>query len=366
MKKYFFLAAAALVAMCACTKTVVNEAPDQAIGFNVASYVPQTKADGGYASIIGETKSFHTYAFYHVNEEPAQAYFTAAGEDITPDSDSNPSKWAPSHVYYWPKTGSINFYSYYGTQAPVVTDGSLKYTNKTIVATDNIVFADPAFCQTANQTTYLKDQVEKGVPTLFHHALCQIAFDANVSKENDKADDWTEGDPFTTWEVTILSASLVVDNKGTLELTQTVPAETADPSNPAWLTNYDVPGWESASSTETINMTALSPETVLTKEAKSILGLRAAMPQAIDDTNVFSIKYQIKTIRSWDESNPAIEVVEDSKKLSEFNETLTSWNMNKKITYHITINPVDQQILFDPALENWIAVDGGNITLPTE
>ena len=45
MKKYFFLAAAALVAMCACTKTVVNEAPDQAIGFNVASYVPQTKAN---------------------------------------------------------------------------------------------------------------------------------------------------------------------------------------------------------------------------------------------------------------------------------------------------------------------------------
>ena len=364
MKKYFFLAAAALVAMCACTKTVVNEAPDQAIGFNVASYVPQTKA--GEVSIIGETKSFHTYAFYHVNKGAAQAYFTAAGEDITPDSESNPSKWAPSRVYYWPKTGSINFYSYYGSQAPVVTDGSLTYADKTIGATDNIVFADPAFCQTANQDKYQMDAVKEGVPTLFHHALCQIAFDANVSKENDKADDWTEDDPFTTWEVTILSASLVVDNKGTLTLKHDVPAETAAPSNPAWLESYDVPGWVPASSTETINMTALPTTTVLTKTAQSILGLRSAMPQEIDNTNVFSIKYQIKTIRSWDASNPAIEVVEDSKKLSEFNETLTSWNMNKKITYHITINPVDQQILFDPALENWIAVDGGNITLPTE
>ena len=364
MKKYFFLAAAALVAMCACTKTVVNEAPDQAIGFNVASYVPQTKANE--VSIIGETKSFHTYAFYHVNGGAAQAYFTAAGEDITPDSESNPSKWAPSHAYYWPKTGSINFYSYYGSQAPAVTDGSLTYTDKTIGATDNIVFADPAFCQTANLNKYKKDSVTEGVPTLFHHALCQIAFDANVTKVNDKADDWTEGKPFTTWEVTILEAKLVVDNKGTLTLSKPVPAATADPSNPAWLESYDVPGWVPASSTETINMTALPTTTALTKTAQSILALRSAMPQKFDDTNVFSIKYQIKTIRSWDESNPAIEVVEDTKKLSEFSSAITSWNMNKKITYHITINPVDQQILFDPALENWIADDGGNITLPTE
>lgn len=364
MKKYFFLAAAALVAMCACTKTVVNEVPDQAIDFNVASYVPQTK--GSEVSIIGETKSFHTYAFYHVNGGAAQAYFTAAGEDIKPDNETTPSKWAPSRVYYWPKTGSINFYSYYGTQAPVVADGSLTYTDKTIGATDNIVFADPAFCQTANQNKYKMDAVKEGVPTLFHHALCQIAFDANVAKVDDKAEGWKEGDPFTTWEVTILEAKLVVYNKGTLTLSKTVPAETAAPSNPAWLANYDVPGWVPASSTETINMTALPTTTVLTETAQSILGLRAAMPQAIDDTNVFSIKYKIKTIRSWDESNPATEVVEDSKKLSEFSSAITSWNMNKKITYHITINPVDQQILFDPALEDWIAVDGGNITLPTE
>lgn len=361
MKKYFFLAAAALVAMCACTKTTVNELPEKAISFNVASYVPQTKAN---ASIIGETTSFHTYAFYHVNGGDAQAYFTANGETIKPDSETAPTQWAPSHVYYWPKTGSINFYSYYGTQDPVVADGSLTYTDKTIVADDNIVFADPAFCQTANQSTYMKDQVKEGVPTLFHHALCQIAFDANVTKVDDKAEDWKTGDPFTTWEVTILEAKLVVDNKGSLTLSMDVPDETEDPSNPTWLESYDDVGWVPASSTETIEMKALSTTTALTEAAQSILGLRSAMPQEIGDTNVFSIKYQIKTIRSWDESNPAVEVVEDSKKLSEFTSALTSWNMNKKITYHITINPVDQQILFDPAVEEMVEVSGGSITLP--
>lgn len=376
MKKYFILAATALVAMCACTKTTVNELPEKTIAFNVASYVPQTKATT-YSSILTETERFHTFAFYHVNGGAAQAYFTANGEEITPDSIENPTKWAPSHVYYWPKTGSINFYSYYGTQDPTVTDGSLTYADKTIGGSDNIAFADPAFCQTANKkpATYGTSGATEGVPTLFHHALCQIAFDAKVTKFNDKSTDWAEGDDYTEWEVTINAANLVVDNKGTLTLSKAIPAETADPSTPKWLENYDVVGWVPATSTETIIMRKAddaSDDVKLTKTTDdtgagdSILALRSAMPQTIDDTNLFSITYTIKTTRSWDPENPAVEVVtpKDPIKLSDFDDALASWNMNKKITYHIIIDPVEQQILFDPAVEDMVAVDGGTVTLP--
>ena len=47
MKKYFILAAAAIVAMAACSKVdSTNEGPQQKIAFQVASYVPMaTKAE---------------------------------------------------------------------------------------------------------------------------------------------------------------------------------------------------------------------------------------------------------------------------------------------------------------------------------
>ena len=361
MKKYLILAATALVAVCACTKNEAVEAPQRGINFNVASYMPQTKTN---SSIIPETKSFHTYAFYHVNGE-VQDYFTAAGETITPDNETTPTKWAPSKTYYWPKTGYINFYSYYGTKFPVVTDGTLKYGTTdaplTIVANDNLVFADPAFNQTANLNKYKMDSVTEGVPTLFHHALAQIAFDAAVTKVNDKeSEDDTE---YTTWEVTIDEASLIVNNKGTLALSATLPAADASASNPAWLPSYDVVGWTAATGTETIDMTDLG-DAVLTTVAQDLLARRSVMPQTISDANEFAMTFTIKTTRSWDSENPVTEQITVSKKISEFTSAISAWNMNKRIIYHITIDPCDtKKILFDPAVVNWEDVDGGTLNI---
>lgn len=363
MKKYLILAAATLAAMCACTKNEAYDAPQQSINFNVASYMPQTKAN---ASILSETTSFNTYAYYHVNGG-VQDYFTANGETITPDNTTNPTQWAPSKTYYWPKTGYINFYSYYGTQAPVVTDGSLTYGTATapltIAATDNLVFADPAFNQNGNLETYQMDSVEEGVPTLFHHALAQIAFDIKAMKVDDKADTWKEGEPYTQWDITINSASLVANNKGYLALSTTLPAATAEATNPAWM-DYDAVGWTATTGTETINMTALGTN-VLTEEAQPLLAMRSVMPQDIVDANVFAMTFTIKTTRSWDANNPVSEQITVSKKISEFTDAISAWKMNKQITYHITIDPCDtEKILFDPAVVAWETIDGGTLNLP--
>ena len=354
MKKALFIAAAAaaLVAFASCTKVEKAAEPQQAIGFQVASYAAQTKADAT-VSILGETDSFTTYAWQYANDS-----FTAFmnPETIAPDSKTDPTEWAPSHVYYWPKTGYINFYSYYGSQAPAVTNGTLKYEGKTIAATDNLVFANPAFNQTQNLSLYKKNSVSAGVPTLFHHALCQIAFDIKAGKTTDE-----DG---TTWEITVDEAKVVVDNKGTLSLSKTLPAATAEASNPEWdvISNTSKPlvGWTPAESTETIAMTALGTNKITTT-AQDLLAYRAAMPQVLDDTNVFTIKYTIVT--KYEGTKYAQETITTSAKLTDFSDAITEWDMNKKIIYHVTITPGSDKILFDPAVVDWVPVTGGTISL---
>ena len=75
MKKFFLFAAAALVALTACTKIdVVSNTPDVKIGYQVATYLNQTKADShGHTSLIDElaelgitsNQSFKSVAYIH-------------------------------------------------------------------------------------------------------------------------------------------------------------------------------------------------------------------------------------------------------------------------------------------------------------
>ena len=65
MKKLFFIAAA-FVAMAACTKTEVqfNETADSnKIGFEVANYATQTKANSSLTNAEDGIYKFHTYAY---------------------------------------------------------------------------------------------------------------------------------------------------------------------------------------------------------------------------------------------------------------------------------------------------------------
>ena len=43
--------------------------------------------------------------------------------------------------------------------------------------------------------------------------------------------------------------------------------------------------------------------------------------------------------------------------LSDLAGTVTSWGANKKITYHIIIDPVSEKVTFDPAVENYDEID---------
>ena len=123
MKKLFIIAAAALVASVACSKVETAETtPDVEIGFQVASYLNQTKA--GETSFVSELNElgitsgqyFKSAAYIHAAQSdgtvaaPA-AFFVAGDSNVESINFDGTKTWKPAHPYYWPKSpkSSISF-----------------------------------------------------------------------------------------------------------------------------------------------------------------------------------------------------------------------------------------------------------------
>ena len=317
MKKYFILAACALVASVACTKSEKADGPDVKIAFQVADYKAQTKANVGAST---EFKSFKCKAFLHADgyESITQDFFGADGETIVPDALPNPTQWAPSHDYYWPKSNQsyINFVAWYDKNgAPTTaTETALEWSNRVVAPGDTILFANEAWRYNKNNdpATY-GIEASKGVPMLFHHALAQLSLKAKGVDLNDGATNY--------WRVVLDTVKISgVYNTGTLALTN------SDPS----FAGHNV------------------------------------LPQALVDgqqqvTVVFSI-YRKNANGYY--SKERIKHVFD---LNDFTAStpVTAWEMNKKITYTIIINPKTEKVLLDPVVEEWEEVDGGEYQIGT-
>ena len=389
MKKYFVLAAAALVALTACTKvdTPVSS-NNKKISFEVASYMAQTKAE---TSLIDEGyQTFNTNAWYHSPSDGTQYFMQNINIDW---NDAIANQWAPDADYFWPKTGYVNFYSYAGTQAPttVNTEGSLVYTDKVIVYNDNVLVADAAYGYNANLKTYQKDHsAVEGVPTLFRHYLAKLAFNVKLATTDAKK---TATNRF---KVEILDASVKVSNKGTLTLSSSDPETSRDvttdtPVYQPW-TNANtananvawVPAaWSETSGSETIEkiqVVTSSPvegqdmfqrtlNLGLNKTAQTetgddliLLASRTVMPQVLTDNQVFYIKYKVYAYHDTDDTDNgetpySVETLEFSKPLKTFVSTITEWDKNTKYVYNVIIDPIASKITFDPAVEEWANVE---------
>ena len=360
MKKFFLLAAAALVAFTACTKIEDTDAtPARKITFQAASYLQQTKAE---VSIMSEFTSFQCKAFLHAAgyTDETQLMFGAA-ETISAYNSSNAVTttssdviyWAPSHDYYWPKDANsyINFVAWYdkkGTAPAEATETSLKWENYSVLTTDNLLFADEAWRYKANPTTgyHLDGSVSEGVPMLFHHALAQLCIQAKVTKATDGKT------PAHTWDVTLLDITLDgVYNKGTLALTNSDKTTTG---TKAWTGS-----WSPIAPTTTVGMSDVT--TPLTTTAVNVLSMQNVLPQTVTDAVVLNFKYNISY--KYNGTEYAHEKITAAIQLNSITDAISSWDMNKKITYTITINPETTVIRIDPAMVDWEAVAGGSTTI---
>ena len=281
MKKYFFFAAAALVALAACSKveTDIQATPDVKIGYQGATYLNQTKADShGHTSFIDEltelgvtTKTFKSKAYIHAAQANGSAaapapFFNAADNGIetisyTAAAGENPATWEPGHTYYWPKASgsSLSFFSWYDFSGanPAIsytTDGgaaSLTWTDRTVALKDNVLYADAAYHYKSNTSpaTHGLDGVTSGVPTLFHHALAKVRFTVKASQV-EKADPKNSGYK-TFWKVTLSEVALssgTIKSNGTLALNQT---SSADPTTVVGWTKPTNEVWAGPTGTQT-------------------------------------------------------------------------------------------------------------------
>ncbi len=394
MKKLLFIAAA-FVAMAACTKTEVqfNETADSnKIGFEVANYAAQTKANSSLTNAEDGIYKFHTYAYQFPTIGSAREFMNvdifawqeAAQENKLTSGTAPVVVWAPEQDYYWPKTGYINFYSYAGTHTPTETvSGDFKtvtftYTDAVIAAASNILVADAALHQgraNYNDNAYSVDDngsgadVTTGVPTLFHHQLAKITFDVEARTTDAKKS------ANTIWKVQVLNtedqsgndykSTIVPINKGSLVLTNADDATAA--TTKAWTatnaSSTNISGWVPSTEKETIefndsDVLTIDVNTTGDGTKSEILPLRSVMPQVTNGVK-FTLVYKVQALHG---SNVYLEEIrtvgiDADKVLSNLAGTVTSWDANKKITYHIIIDPVSEKVTFDPAVENYDAID---------
>lgn len=327
MKKLFFIAAVAGVALASCTKNEPAPSVDaqQEITFMTA---PLTKANEFSTSNVFESWAFYTPTDWATDHSTtAVAYGNLADKLIKWDTTKN--KWwnVDGEVFYWPKAGKLTFFSY-SLNSTNTDDGVKCSTDKGIYVEDynvntkkdvDFLVADIATDKTANESYASLN----GVPTLFRHKLSNVVFTIQTT------DDYTATKAFALQSITLKNIAVEADY-------QQLGTE-------GW-SNY---GADAASTTFSSAVTTFT-KAVATPTAEQSL----YMPQTFDADAVVEIVYKVT-------SGSAVETVTVDKKLSDL--FATGWEMGKKYTCAIKVSL--NEILWAPAVEDWTAVTGGDFAI---
>ena len=356
MKK-FFLAALAIAAIASCTKNEVNEvtANDQITFQTVVG--PNTKAliDG----IVYNTSdpAFGTVAYYIANGET----FPGDADLYIPESMVSYSSpyWSTATPYYWPKNGSLTFFSYSPYTELESSMECDETTGLTLTAWDvhvnpnvDVMVADVQTDQTANDS----HGGYTGVPTIFRHKLSQIV-DVTFKTDKDYANshDGTPGNEFVAGDKQFF-INYVKINK--LEQTGTytsgndvddthlgtwnLPATPAYDHNYNWFSEtapFDTEFKSAPTSANTMAYLLVMPQTYENFTA----------PQTAADVSNVEVKYTIRTYT--DESHYSDDVVTTHVSMYDIFSTSHTLDMNNKVTINFTIGV--NQIYWAPSVVAW-------------
>ena len=355
--KRFFLAALAIAAIASCAKNEVNEvtANDQITFQTVVG--PATKAliDGD----VYETSDppFGTVAYYNANDPLTT--FPNSAELYIPESkvSYSDSHWSTATPYYWPKNGSLTFFSYSpydeleATMTCDLTNG-LTLTDWDVDTNPDVdvMVADVQTGQTANDL----NEGYTGVPTIFRHKLSQIV-DVTFKTNYATSHDGTTGNEFIAGDKRFFinyvkinkleqtgtyTSGIDVSNSqlGTWEL----PTPAVYEHNYDWFieTSSCNTEFKSAATSANNKMTYLlvMPQTYVTFTA----------PNTAADVSNVEIKYTIRTYT--DASNYSDDVVIAHVSMYDIFST-HALAMNKKVTINFTIGL--DQIYWAPSVEAW-------------
>lgn len=352
--KRFFLAALAIAAIASCTKNEVNEVTDNnQITFQTA-VGPSTKALINGTSYGTTDPSFGTFAYYNATGET----FPTDAELYIPESEVSysASNWTTTIPYYWPKNGSLAFFSY----SPWSINGNVSCSETHGITISNydvsaaqdvdVMVADVKTGQTENGS----NGVYTGVPTIFRHKLSQIV---DVTFKTDK--DYNDGTPFSAGEKQFFINYVKVnklEQTGTYvsgnNVSETNLGTWTLPTTPAYDHNYDWFTETSPCNTEFKSTPATSANTM-----SYILMIPQTYEDDADPTKVSNveIKYTIRTYTSAGVFSDDV-VTANVSMYDIFSGTSNALAMNKKVTLNFTIGV--NQIYWAPSVVEWSTATG--------
>lgn len=386
MKKSILLAAAAIAALAGCSKVEVksvDEAPAR-ISWNAVVGKHSTKAPVE-GTTFSTGHSFKTFAFYNANGTtwPVDAslyidnqevnYYAAAVAPFVANS------WHSETVNYWPRQGSLTFFSYSFANSPVSFTGNLTCTaadglklegydvNATGNKNSDFMVADIKVNQRRNTTNAAG--AETGVPTIFRHALTQIVGFNVKTKDNYKGAALAAGSKV----IEVNSIKIVnADSKGDYTMTNDAVTRTESWGNRSDSKTYEYT--PDAGKSEALNTTAAElvneqkiflPQdfaasgytyTGVSLLEKSLERQTSAYKAAVAAVGHIELKYTIKTYTNATDFSE--EGVTELIALQE----IGNWNINKKITYNIEIDLSSNIIYWDPTVVAW-AEDNQTVTI---
>lgn len=380
MKKSILLAAAAIASLAGCSKVEVksvDEAPAR-ISWNAVVGKHSTKAPVE-GTKFDKNHSFKTFAFYNANETawPTGASLYIDNQEVKyyPDAVApfEANSWHTGTVNYWPRQGSLTFFSYSFANSPVSFTGNLtctaadglKLEGYDVNENKNSDFMVADIQTDQRQNTTSAAGAEKGVPTIFRHALTQIV-GFYVTTEGDY-----KGAPLKAGSKVIEVKSIKIvnaDSKGDYFMTNDAATRTENWINLSESKTYEytpVSGKSEAlngTAAELVNdqkiflpqKFAASGYTFPTGASLLEKSLARQTPEykaKVDAVGHIKLNYTIKTYT--DATHFSEETVTELIALEE----IGNWVINKKITYNIKIDLSSNIIYWDPTVVAWAEDD---------
>ena len=338
MKKLFFIAAIAGVALASCVKNEPAPSVTQQdeITFLAPIVGPQTKVNGAIGARYDTQESFDVWCVHNVNDIQAwggQVYFN----DTKAEYDSQKDGWALNPKYYWPATGKLSFVAmspsisnkttYDATNGFKITVAWSQGSNE-----DNIVdlmYSDES--RNNAKAEFDADSEEKngnknsykGVDITFKHALSYIVFKIKTTADYSAT---------TTFKLNTITLSNIYTT-GTF--TQNVTSGD----------NWTVSGNEVGTYVAFNNAEGLSYGSSAVDAPAETTKEIILLPQTLTaKAQQLKVNYQISTDNgeTWIAQEQTVDVLNDS---------VTKWEMGKKYTYTLSIGMTE--ILLDPAVAEW-------------
>lgn len=348
-----FLAAAAAFAACSKNEVaLVTPSEDTEITFNVA---PRTKALAENQEDFDHENVFVSYAYYlgpgktwNADNSEAKPYITGSTISFVGGVWKNAET-----TYYWPKdNGSLTFFAYsYNKKDMNVTGDYTGFTcvwdkdankggingNIDVEANKNVDFlvADIATDKTANETTY----AHSGVPTLFRHRLSWVNVYAKLAQN------------YANKKFTINSIKFQkIHHYATYNQIPESMTPGADDTNDDQVYAENA-SFEVVNSDEYVKVAPVIKGGAADEEGQYIY-----IPQVFGDDSYIEVRYTIETTVTGGSV-----VTENCVKKVPVKDVFAQWEMGHRYTLNITFTL--NEILWDPAVQEWIDDAAGSITI---